>query len=178
MVLLHCNDEFIENEIRLESYLLRSFILLITDTFHLGRLIIWPDHLGLLSLVQLRDWDGLLQTDDRPLHLPRLHLPLYVHLVGHHGPQQRSVGPVHHRHRLAGGNKEVGWLAVALEHLQGGDGVGPGHGVDQAVVAHLQLDLLESSRHGSAGPRPLAVDINNGEAALKFRDNIREDSGA
>ena len=118
-------------------------------------------------------WDSLLQADDGPLHLPRLDLPLDVHLAGHHGPQQGSVGPVHHRHRVAGGDEEVGWLAVALEHRQGGDGVSPGHGVHQAVVTNLQLDLLESPRHGSAGPGPLAVDIHDGEAALQLRDNVR-----
>ena len=74
---------------------------------------------------------------------------------------------MHHSHRLARGYEEVGWLAVALEHLQGGDGVGPGHGVDQAVVPHLQLDLLESPGHGSAGSGPLAVDVHYGEAALQ-----------
>ena len=40
---------------KLESYLLRSFFLLIIGPLHLGRLITWLDHLGLLSLVQFRD---------------------------------------------------------------------------------------------------------------------------
>ena len=127
-------------------------------------------------------WDGLLQCDGGPLHLPGLHSPLHLHSrlesqyeecacclhhVLHHGLHQGGVGPVHHRHRLARGYEQVGWLALALEHLQGRDGVGLGHGVDQGVVADLQLDLLESPGHGGAGPRPVAVDVHDGEAALR-----------
>ena len=74
---------------------------------------------------------------------------------------------MHHRHGLARGHEEVGGLAVAAEHLQLGDGVGLGHGVHQRVVPHLQLDLLQRPGHGRARARPLAVDVHDGEAALR-----------
>ena len=65
-------------------------------------------------------------------------------------------------------NEEVGWLAVSSEHPELRDSVRPSHGVHQAVVTNLQLDLLKSAGHGGAGACPLAVDVNYSQSTLKY----------
>ena len=54
------------------------------------------------------------------------------------------------------------------ELLQLGNGVGFGHGIHQAVVPYLQLDLLQGAGHGGAWTRPLTVDVNDCQSTLKL----------
>ena len=125
-------------------------------------------------------------------HLASQNLLLQLHLLWHHGPHQGSVRSVHHSYRLSlmeisfvlntftevtWSHEKIGWLAVSSELLQLGYSVGLSHGVHQAVVPHLQLNLLESAGHGCARTRPFAIDVDDCQTTLKVSHLKQRTSG-